>query len=245
MIRRILLAGLAVLMLSSTANAGVIFGLLQDPLTTAGGGATSTRSGAGTWHLYALDDGADLGIALYNVTMSGATAINHRSPVTTVQDENFDTFGAGFPAFRSATNANPILAGQLLVPNQTKYPITGFGVEASNFAAKVALLDPLASVVGPTVSGSWGVYLPPQVAPRLTSNGLRNWVFLAEGAGTGVNISQHSASVYLTASSSAADATAAQTSVELLGGEIPEPASLTLVALGAVGVFGFGRRRRS
>src|SRR5689334_21309331 len=83
------------------ARADILFGLLTDPTTTAGPGVNSTRSGAGSWQLYALDNSTlDFGIAYYNVTMSGATAINHRSPMTTAMDQNGDFQTAGFTLLR-------------------------------------------------------------------------------------------------------------------------------------------------
>ena len=47
MLRKIFFAALAALIMASSANAGVIVGLLLNPASTAGGGATSNRSGAG------------------------------------------------------------------------------------------------------------------------------------------------------------------------------------------------------
>src|SRR5689334_18540238 len=72
-----------------TASATVFFGIFPNPTTTAGAGVSSTRSGPRTWHLYAVDDSqTDLGISSYVVTLTGATEINHRSPMTGVSDEN-------------------------------------------------------------------------------------------------------------------------------------------------------------
>src|SRR4051812_8014571 len=92
MIRKTLLAAFAALMMASSGQAGIILGLYTNPPTTSGV-ATSTRSGPGTWHLYAIEDAAssDLGIASYNVTMNGTTALNHRSPNGTALDSNGDT----------------------------------------------------------------------------------------------------------------------------------------------------------
>src|SRR3954447_7197350 len=100
---------LAAVLGGSTSHASVILGLLLNPGSTAGGGATSTRSGNGSWQLYALDDSnTDFGISSYNITMSGTTAINHRSPVTTIDDVNGDPQTAGFNLLRTGTNVNPI-----------------------------------------------------------------------------------------------------------------------------------------
>ena len=55
MVRKVFYACIAALILASTADAGVILGLLKDPANTAGV-ATSNRSGPGTWQLYAIED---------------------------------------------------------------------------------------------------------------------------------------------------------------------------------------------
>src|SRR3954469_5544560 len=88
---------LAAVLGGSISQATVYLGLSLNPKSTAGGGATSTRSGNGSWQLYALDDNdSDFGISSYSITMSGTTAINHRSPVTTIADINGDPQTAGF-----------------------------------------------------------------------------------------------------------------------------------------------------
>ena len=53
-------------------EAAVIVGLLLNPASTSGV-ATSNRSGAGSWQLYAIDDAgsSDFGIASYSVAMTG------------------------------------------------------------------------------------------------------------------------------------------------------------------------------
>ena len=181
-----------------STQAGVIVSLLQNPTTTAGGGATSTRSGNGTWQLYAIDDSnSDFGISSYNITLSGATAINHRAPVTTINDQNGDPQTAGFNLLRTGTNANPIQASQNL-PGQTPFLITGFGQTASNFATETAAIDPASAVVGPTTSGSWGNYNSPLLSGSAING--NKWVFLAEGLGSSVRISSASFTVFSNAS---------------------------------------------
>jgi hypothetical protein len=149
MLRKIFFSGLATLFLATSANASVIVGLVIDPASTAGGGATSTRSGPGSWQVYALDDSnADFGISSYNITMTGTTAINHRSPVTTINDGNGDPQTAGFNLLRTATNGNPIQASQGL-PGSTPFLIPGFGQTANSFANIAANATPPGTVVGP------------------------------------------------------------------------------------------------
>ena len=112
----------ATVLVGSDSQASVIVGLLLNPVSTAGGGAMSTRSGAGSWQLYALDDSnTDFGISSYNITMSGTTAINHRSPRTTINDVNGDPQTAGFSLLRTGTNVNPIQASQALPDEQQAF----------------------------------------------------------------------------------------------------------------------------
>ena len=215
------LAGLllATVLGASSAEATVIFGLLSNPTSTAGGGATSTRSGNGSWQLYALnDDDSSFGISSYNVTVLGASAINHRSPVTTINDINGDPQTAGFNLLRTATNINPIQASQNL-PGQTPFLITGFGQTASSFATKAAAIEPSAAVVGPTKSEAWGNYNSPFLTPLQNQTG-NNWVFLAEGLATSgfVSISSAVATVY---SSQSGTSVAAPTQFQSLGGFPP------------------------
>jgi hypothetical protein len=229
--------------------------VVQDPATTAGAGVaadsgmtvTSTRSGPGTWHLYAVDDGlTTFGIKNYSVTLAGHTAINHRSPVGTYLDENGDPQNAGFNDLRSGTNANPIVAGQGLV-NATQ--VGGFGQTADNFANKVQN-----ETGGPTqvASGQWGTYgdgvygVPVgSQAPVMNGPGAsglpRSAVLLAEGAGV-ATVQAASFSLWTSANlTSSAFATAYALNTNPF---IPEPATISLVGLALLGGLGYVRRRR-
>ena len=215
------------------APAAVIFAWSVNPTTTAGGGATSTRSGIGTWQLYALDtDASSFGISSYNISMDNTTAINHRAPVTTINDQNGDPQTAGFNLLRTATNANPIQASQNL-PGQTPFLITGFGQTAGNFTSKAQAIDPGSMVVVPTTSGSWGTYNDPRLSPSIYSLN-RSWVFLAEGAynasGPWPRVGAAVATIF---SNQAGVSVAAQ--VILVPMDFPEPGALSLVALALVG----------
>src|SRR6185503_18932740 len=98
---------------------------------------TSTRSGAGTWHLYALDDiTGSQGLKNYQVVLNGTIpVITHRSPTTGWNDvDETGPFSAGFNDLRSGANVNPIVAGQGLANNPQ---IAGLGQTASNFTAKI------------------------------------------------------------------------------------------------------------
>ena len=48
MLRKVFLAALAAVLMASSANAAMILGIKLDPTTTAGAGATSTRSSPGS-----------------------------------------------------------------------------------------------------------------------------------------------------------------------------------------------------
>jgi hypothetical protein len=180
---------IAAALLAANAKAAMVFDLVIDPASTAFSGVgpdngfagTSSRTGAGTFHIYALDDTAgSLGIANYSVGLLGTiTALNHRSPTTNGSDVNGDNFGAGFHLGRTGTNANPAQGSQAPT-DLSPFQIMGFGKEASNFGAKIS--DPN-SVVGPTTNGQWGNYATE--ASATGSNG-GQWLFIGEGTYTGV-----------------------------------------------------------
>jgi len=253
MIRKTFLAGLAALLLCSSANASIILGLLKDPASTSGV-PLSTRSGPGTWQLYAIEDAAenDLGIASYNVTMTGQTAINHRSPVGSANDSNGDPQGWGFNLFRSGTNVSPLVAAQPL-EGTTPFILTGLGRTASSASAQILAAQPTASGIAATTGGSWGAYNSPvlnnasqlsnsqnnapDAAAAVTAG--RKWLFLAEG--TGVPNITSAAFTVLTTAAGATGAGQLGTIRPLV--EVPEPATISLIGLALVGGFGFIRRR--
>jgi hypothetical protein len=239
--------------LTNFAGASIILGLLPNSPSTAGGGATSTRSGPGSWQLYAIEsaDATDFGISSYNIVMSGTTAINHRSPVTTIQDGNGDPQTAGFNLLRTGTNVNPIQGSQGL-PGTTPFLIFGFGQTASDFITKSTAIDAGAVVVGPTTSGAWGNYNNPVLSnpdilvigrPAAAAAELagHKWIFLAEGLGP-AGLTAVTAATFTVYSNVSGTSVATSTSIISLD-VMPEPASAMMLLTGLVG-FAFTTRRR-
>jgi hypothetical protein len=266
MVRKVSYACLAALIMASSANAGVILGLLKDPATTAGV-ATSTRSGAGTWQLYAIEDAAaaDQGISLYSVTMgANINAINHRSPFGSATNGDGDPAPFGFSGngLRSATNANPIASSQPLfnpAAPQTSIQIPGFGRTTGSANAAVLAYDPAMTGITSTSGATWGAYSSPVLAssaallannPGATNiaqalDAGRKFVFLAEGTYTGSLLASSVVDGVFSVFTNVQTGTSAAGTyggTQLLV-EVPEPATFALLGLAMVGGFGFVRRR--
>src|SRR5215203_5547192 len=88
------------------ADAAIVVGLVVDPTTTAGAlpDVSSIYSGAGTWHLFAVDDNAgDFGISTYSVKLAGATTVRNTSPLAfQIQGSDESIQQAGFNFLRSS-----------------------------------------------------------------------------------------------------------------------------------------------
>jgi hypothetical protein len=244
-IRRVVFLCTFMLLCATSAHASVIFMPVFDPPTTAGGG-TSTRSGPGTWQLFAVDNtDADFGISGYNIAYTAkVTAINHRTPAGNATDGNGDAQSAGFTGLRSGTNVNPMVASQGL-PGTTPFLITGFGQTAGTLAAKVAAIDPAATVT-PTSSANWGTYTSPVLQTSFAINWANGnaWMLMAEGTYSGsvpIVPSQFIVSAVATTyiSSNFASA-AATTDVVFIW---PEPNSLSLIGLASIMMAAFRRHR--
>jgi hypothetical protein len=171
--------------------------LVIDPATTAGAGipgssgfsVTSNQSGAGTWHLYAVDALSDsYGIRSFNVKLNpgeGGTIpiFTNRTPLTSWDDD--PTFGngsgslsAGFSDIRTAGLASSVSGGQ----GPYNSPVGGLGISAGNFQSATS-----GQSFSGTTSGQWGNYADPLTSGYLLgdSGEFRNALFLAEGTYTG------------------------------------------------------------
>lgn len=180
--------------------------LVFDPATTAGAGVptiarqfssgtfsvTSTQSGAGKWHLYALDDiSGSLGLAGFSVPVGGGTSghlnrstngsfTNYGDADETVV-ESSGTAGFSDALVRSgvgANPANPIQGNQLIGSFQG---IPGYGITAGNLNNTPNLSAPSDHRTwGGVTSGQWGNY----ATDPASING-KNWLFLGEGSYSG------------------------------------------------------------
>jgi hypothetical protein len=260
---------MAALAMSATANAGTVYAwLVIDPATTAGAGipvvaaagsnlaVNSSRSGAGSWHLFAVDDAdASAGIRSFSVKLNGTvSSVLNRSPTTSWNDPDDVASNAGFSDVRTTTPT--IGAGQ----GVTNTPIiANFGVGSSNFGLQI----PTATSFAVTTSGQWGSYAPGDGATSGivgASGHTRNAVFLAEGlysgaaptvdiatligaGGTAVNF--WNATGFPNQGSSTVSAGGATNTLSNVNPFVPEPATLTLVGLAVVGFGGLVGRRRS
>jgi len=254
-------AGLVLLSLVAPANAGPLYVFaVMNPTVTAGNGVaavngmtvTSTRSGPGTFHLYAVDDVIGrFGIDRYRVTLSGATAIDHRSPRGLYTNVQNSAQQVGYSDPRSITNTNPVAAEQTF--NATKIST---GRETGNFPDVV--LDEK-NAVSQISSGQWGTYgdgvysadgITTGVASQAIaqpawggSGQFRSAVLLAEGTHDGfLSVIGATVSLWtnagLTTSSGEGFTTTLNQNPFIT---IPEPATLTLILVTA---FACGTLRR-
>jgi len=235
------------LLAASTARGQMYTWLVVDPPTTAGAGIpaagglsiTSTKSGAGSFHLYAVDDVAgSFGLVSYSVKLTGTlTSINNRSPLTLWDDEDLNSYFAGFNFFRTSTGANPV-SGDMGPISGGAFPpkplIGGLGQTSSNFAAKMPPDFYEFSIV---TSGQWGSYADPNTQGTVLSTGhSRSALFLAEGTYTGamptIDLSTGTAFTYWTSAPETNPGASRATATTVLASNpfVPEPGTISLVA---------------
>jgi hypothetical protein len=252
---------------ASVANAGTVYVyLVVDPPTTAGAGipaiagggqnmiVNSTRSGPGSWHLYAIDDAdGSAGIRSFFVKLTGTiSSVSNRSPLANWDnDPNYGDGNVQSPVgFDSLRTAAPDLGGSQSPTNTPQ--ISGFGIEASNFQAKTGA----ASYQSAPISGQWGNYADPGTSGVEAATGhARHALFLAEGLYSGPRpgidittpFAQGTGFILWNATgfpNSGVFIVAAGTSQTLVSIIIPEPATLTLIGLAVLGFGGLARRLR-
>jgi hypothetical protein len=256
MLQRSFFAVIAVLGLAATANAGAMHLYLKvDPATTAGAGIpaaggfniTSTRSGAGTWHLYAVDDvDGSFGIAQVKAQMVGATHISNRNTQTLYDTASDVGFKAGLTLLRSASGnvpggANPITASMEL-PGTQPATVGGLGITAGNYA------DAIADEIGfsGTVNGQWGNYATSTAGVVQATGHTRAPLFIAEGAYAGqvsVDLAQSFIAYWTNAGFTTSSQAAGTSGLNPGDPFIPEPATVSLLGLALLGGFGYVRRR--
>jgi hypothetical protein len=257
MLRKCFFAGMAALLVASTANAAVIIGMVVDPTTTAGANSNSTRLGPGTWHIFGLDTTAgSSGISSFDVTLTstGNMAANNRAPATNYDSDDQGTaVPAGFNLLRQLLgNNSPVvnMTGALPVPPSADssanvgvdyFPISGYGQTASSFATKYAK-----TVLGPTTGAAWGTYndldLTGPIATALNPTG-QKWVLLGEGTYTGAIPTGVGVTTIYTNFQNSFQSQPPAGGTSFVNLSIPEPASIALFGLALVGGLGFLRRR--
>lgn len=144
---------------------------------------TTTRSGPGTFHVYAVDDAdGSAGICSFFVKLNGTVSgVLNRSPFA-----NYDTdpvYGNGtqsYIGFDSARTTTPILGGS---QGPTNIPqIGGFGITAGNFQA----VTNAGSYQAAPTSGQWGNYVGGNSGITIFQSGHTRYpLFLGEGLYTG------------------------------------------------------------
>jgi hypothetical protein len=232
--------------------------LVIDPTTTAGSGipasngmvVDSTKSGPGSFHLFAVDDvTGSFGIKSYQVKINGTlTSFVNRSPFGLWNDAGSNgPFAEGFNDVRVASTATGLTsAGQ----GPTNNPqIRGVGISASDFFQKTSGAASFSSVT----NSQWGNYndgAPTSGnAINIGGNGaFRNAVLLAEGTYSGalpiIDTTTQNGTLfnyYLTSSNVTG---AMAPTLSTVNPFVPEPATLTLLGLATLGISGSVARRR-
>jgi hypothetical protein len=230
MFKKALLAAIAVFSFATVSNAAVITYTLV--INDGGTGVFSS----GKYAVYADDSPDNNGIIGYGISITGVTTVSNVSPRTTFDDStgtNPDV-SVGFTLLRSGTSTAQPIGGTQDTVNGPTYIVQGLGQSSGTLATIPQGWD---TVFPPTTSASYKSHL--LIATGTYTSGTP--AFGAQMSGT-VLTSDSSGMVDLSTVTTASASIAPVTTTLLPQGS-PEPASIGVLAMGALALL--SRRRKA